>query len=94
MKTTTSKRKAIPDAVELLKEELPNASGNIVGMPFLVKVSISDQKGSGTDYDRVQFILVGVYTIIEVRSGKDSSAGWGRLKSGIGWISLDFVRRI
>jgi len=27
-------------------------------------------------------------------SGKGSSAGWGRLKSGIGWISLDFVRRI
>ena len=23
-----------------------------------------------------------------------SSAGWGRLKSGIGWISLDFVHKI
>ena len=43
---------------------------------------------------RVQFIPIGVYTIVEVRNGKGSSAGWGRLKSGIGWISLDFVRRI
>jgi arylsulfatase A-like enzyme len=66
-------------------------------VPFLVKVSISDlniRKGPGTDYDRVQFIPIGVYTIMEVRNGKGSSAGWGRLKSGIGWISLDFVRRI
>ena len=68
-----------------------------VKVPFLVKVSISDlniRKGPGTDYDRIQFILVGVYTIMEVRSGKGSSAGWGRLKSGIGWISLDFVKKI
>ena len=66
-------------------------------VPFLVKVSISDlniRKGPGTDYDRVQFIPIGVCTIVEVRRGKGSSAGWGRLKSGIGWISLDFVRRI
>ena len=64
---------------------------------FLVKVSISDlniRKGLGTNFDSVQFIPIGVYTIMKVRSGKGSSAGWGRLKSGIGWISLDFVRRI
>ena len=75
----------------------PKAAEPTVKVPFLVKVSISDlniRKGPGTDYDRVQFIPIGVYTIMEVRSGKGSSAGWGRLKSGIGWISLDFVRRI
>lgn len=75
----------------------PKAAQAEVKVPFLVKVSISDlniRKGPGTDYDRVQFIPIGVYTIMEVRNGKGSSAGWGRLKSGIGWISLDFVRRI
>ena len=75
----------------------PKAAEPAVKVPFLVKVSISDlniRKGPGTDYDRVQFIPIGVYTIMEVRTGKGSSAGWGRLKSGIGWISLDFVRRI
>ncbi len=63
-------------------------------VPFLVKVSIKDlniRSGPGMDYDRVQFLPVGAYTIVEVRSGKGSSAGWGRLKSGIGWISLDNV---
>ncbi len=73
------------------------AAGSAVKVPFLVKVSIKDlniRKGPGTDYGRVQFIPVGVYTIMEVRSGKGSSAGWGRLKSGIGWISLDFCKRL
>lgn len=66
-------------------------------VPFLVKVSISDlniRKGPGTDYARTQYIPAGVYTIVEVRSGKGSTAGWGRLKSGAGWISLDFATRI
>ncbi len=75
----------------------PKAAEPAVKVSFLVKVSICDlniRKGPGTDYDRIQFIPIGVYTIMEVRAGKGSKAGWGRLKSGIGWISLDFVRRI
>ena len=74
----------------------PKAAEPEVKVPFLVKVSISDlniRKGPGTEHGRVQFCPVGVYTIVEVKSGKGASA-WGRLKSGIGWISLDFVRRI
>ena len=66
-------------------------------VPFLVRITITDlniRKGPGTDYDRTQFIPVGVYTIVEVKSGKGSTAGWGRLKSGAGWISLDFATRI
>lgn len=74
----------------------PKAAEPAVKVPFLVKVSISDlniRKGAGTDYDRVQFIPIGVYTIVEVKSGKGASA-WGRLKSGIGWISLDYIRKL
>ncbi len=66
-------------------------------VPFLVKVSITDlniRKGPGTDYDRTQFIPVGIYTIVEVKAGKGSTAGWGRLKSGAGWISLDYATRV
>ena len=73
------------------------AASNFTAVPFLVKVSISDfniRKGPGTDYDRTKFILVGIYTITEVSAGQGSSAGWGRLKSGAGWISLDYVKRI
>ena len=75
----------------------PKAAEPEVKVPFLVKVSISDlniRKGAGTDYDRVQFCPPGVYTIVEVKSGKGSATGWGRLKSEIGWISLDFVKRV
>ena len=68
-----------------------------VAVPFLVRITITDlniRKGPGTDYDRTQFSPVGVYTIVEVKSGKGSTAGWGRLKSGSGWISLDFVNKL
>lgn len=67
-------------------------------VPFLVKVNITDlniRKGAGTDYDRTgQFTGIGVFTILEVKSGKGSTSGWGRLKSGAGWISLDNATRI
>ena len=49
----------------------PKAVEPAVKVPFLVRVSISDlniRKGPGTDYDRVRFIPIGVYTIMEVRS--------------------------
>lgn len=63
--------------------------------PFMVKVSIPDlniRKGAGTNTAKTGICTgVGVFTIIEVKSGKGSDAGWGRLKSGAGWISLDNV---
>lgn len=65
--------------------------------PFLVRVTAKDlniRKGAGTDFDRVKYIPVGTYTIVEVKSGKGSKAGWGRLKSGIGWIALDYCQRV
>ena len=73
------------------------AASDSAAVPFLVKVSISDlniRKGPGTNYDRTKFIPVGIYTITEVKSGQGSSTGWGRLKSGAGWVSLDYVKRI
>ena len=73
------------------------AASDSAAVPFLVKVSISDlniRKGPGTNYERTKFIPVGIYTITEVKSGQGSTAGWGRLKSGAGWISLDFCTKI
>ena len=66
-------------------------------VPFKIKVAISDlniRKGPGTNYARTKYIPVGVYTIIEVQSGTGSDKGWGRLKSGAGWISLDFCEKV
>ena len=75
---------------ELEKEE--------VDVPFLAKVSISDlniRKGSGIDYGRTgKFIGPGVFTIVEMKSGKGASVGWERLKSGAGGICLDYVKKI
>ena len=67
------------------------------GVPFLVKVSIKDlniRSEPGLEHKRVQFCPPGVYTIVEVRSGTGSAAGWGRLKSNLGWVSLEYVKRI
>ena len=67
-------------------------------VPFTVKVSISNlniRKGPGTDYAKTgKFTGKGVFTIVEVQSGQGASAGWGRLKSGAGWISLDYAAKI
>lgn len=68
------------------------------GCPFLVRVSISDlniRKGAGTNYARTgKYTGKGVFTIVEVKSGTGSAKGWGRLKSGAGWIALDYAARI
>ena len=74
----------------------PNTSTQTApDVPFTVKVSISDlniRKGPGTDYAKTgKFTGKGVFTIVEVQSGQGASAGWGRLKSGAGWISLDYA---
>ena len=66
--------------------------------PFRVKVSISDlniRRGAGTNTAKIgRYTGVGVFTIVEVREGKGSDKGWGRLKSGAGWISLDYCERV
>ena len=65
---------------------------------FLVRVDIDDlniRTGAGTDHARTgSFTVAGVFTIVEVKDGQGSSSGWGRLKSGAGWISLDYATRI
>lgn len=61
-----------------------------------MRVSISDlniRKGPGTNYARTQYIQVGTYTIVEEADGQGASK-WGRLKSGAGWISLDYCKRV
>ena len=74
------------------------AKGTTSSLPYLVKVSIPDlniRRGPGTDHARTgSFTGVGIFTIVEVRSGQGSASGWGRLKSGAGWISLDYTSKV
>ena len=65
-------------------------------VPFLVKVTINNlniRKGPGTGFARTQYIPRGVYTIVDTAAGSGASL-WGKLKSGAGWISLDYVTRL
>ena len=83
------------DAVVNVLDE-PKTAEPVVNVPFLVKFIISDlniRKGPGTNYDRVQFCPPGVYTVVATSSGAGASL-WGKLKSGIGWLSLDFCQRL
>ena len=75
-----------------------SSTSSTSGSSFLVKVNITDlniRKGPGTNYDRTgNFTGVGVFTITEVQDGQGSDSGWGHLKSGAGWISLDYATRL
>jgi hypothetical protein len=63
-------------------------------IPYTVRVTASElniRKGAGTGYAVVGSIKdKGVYTIVEEASGAGASK-WGKLKSGAGWIALDFT---
>lgn len=66
-------------------------------LPYLVQVKVTDlniRKGPGTNYDRTgKFTGKGVFTIVEEANGAGATK-WGKLKSGAGWISLDYATRI
>lgn len=84
-------------------------NGNVVYVPskpseseqkkvsYRVRVSIKNlniRKGPGTNYDKIgKYTGIGVFTIVAEADGKGATK-WGKLKSGAGWISLDFAKRI
>jgi uncharacterized protein YraI len=65
--------------------------------PFTVRITtnLNIRKGAGTNYAKTgKTTGKGVFTITEVAQGKGSTKGWGRLKSGVGWVSLDYCEYI
>lgn len=88
-------------ATEVTKQlggKTTNSTTSKTMVPFLVRVDIDDlniRKGAGTNYARTgKYTGKGTFTIVQVKTGKGSDAGWGKLKSGAGWISLDYAKRI
>lgn len=65
---------------------------------YLAKVTASAlniRKGAGTNYAVTGIIRdKGTYTIVAESKGQGSTKGWGKLKSGAGWISLDYVKKV
>lgn len=83
--SSSSAKPATPSNVEAFKS-------------FKVKVNIANlniRKGPGINFDKTgKYTGKGVFTIVEVIEGNGSKTGWGKLKSGIGWISLDYTEKV
>ena len=62
------------------------------GEQFLVKIRVPDlniRGGAGLSYPVKGVIPVSIYTIVETK--KADGYTWGRLKSGAGWIALEYT---
>ena len=75
-----------------------NAGNNSTEVPFKVKIAAKDlriRKGAGDNTEWTKkYTGAGVFTIVEVKQGHGSVKGWGKLKSGVGWVSLDYCTRL
>lgn len=64
---------------------------------YKVQIGIANlniRKGPGTNYDKIgQFTGKGIFTIVQESKGEGATL-WGKLKSGAGWISLDFAKKL
>ena len=63
--------------------------------PYHVRVKITNlniRKGPGTNYGATGYIRPGIYTIVAESTGTGATK-WGKLKSGAGWISLDYAAK-
>lgn len=76
----------------------PSATPNSTSVPFLIKVDkvekgdvLNIRKEPNADANKtgkLEYNDPNSYTIVEVKNG------WGRLKSGIGWINLYYTRTV
>ena len=61
-------------------------------VPYVARITgdvVNVREGPGTQYPIVRTVRRGeAYTIVEV------SGNWGRLKSGVGWICLDYTQKV
>lgn len=67
-------------------------------VPYMIKINadiLRVRKGPGTNYPIAMTLKYdkNAYTIVDESTGLGANK-WGKLKSGVGWISLDFVRKI
>ena len=75
---------------DIIKYEDPEAPSNFE--PYYVRINtpvLNVRSGPSTSYKINTQVTEGqIYTII------GENKGWGRLKSGAGWISLEYVKRV
>lgn len=86
----------IKDPNLIITGQVLKLPGTTTFTPYTAKVSVTElriRSGPGTDTEALGFIKPGVYTIVEEANGPGASK-WGKLKSGAGWISLDYAARM
>lgn len=72
-----------------------NTISPILPQKYRVKIpNLYIRKGPGKIYDTNGYTGVGVFTITEIKMGAGSTKGWGKLKSGAGWIAMDFAELV
>lgn len=75
----------------------PETSTGGAKPPYRVRVTTSVlhiRKDAGTSFAQIGKITdKGVYTIVEEKAGPGATQ-WGRLKSGAGWIALDYTSKL
>lgn len=91
-------------SMDTFRADVKKAMGGVIvppapeqpNTPYLVRVTTDElniRKGPGTNYGTNGSIKgKGVYTIVAESAGKGATK-WGKLKSGAGWISLDYCQR-
>ncbi len=89
---------AVRKQLEELDGKSPTADGTTAEskVPYVVRITAKDlniRKGPGTNYSVVGVIKPGAYTIVSEAVGPGATM-WGKLKSGVGWVSLDFCRKV
>lgn len=81
-----------PEYVKILETVKTTNSPSAAPTTYKVRVTVDAlniRAGAGTSY-KVNGVIrdKGVYTIVETKGD------WGKLKSGAGWICLDYVKRV
>ena len=93
---TLVKLNGIKDPNLIITGQVLKLPGSTTGFtPYTVKVSVTQlriRSGPGTDTAAKGFIDPGVYTIVDEANGPGAKR-WGKLKSGAGWISLDYAEK-
>ena len=92
------KSKLTNSAKEEPKKPAPTKPTTTTFKSYLVRITsdngVNIRKGPGTNYAITGTIAKGgAYTIVEEKTGQGAKK-WGKLKSGAGWIALDYTKKI
>lgn len=75
---------------------VPTDTPSTAFSPYQIKVTSTTlriRKGPGTNTENLGYIKPGVYTIVSEATGTGATK-WGKLKSGVGWVSLDYAKEV